>query len=150
VCCKTFLAVVSRYVEPLRVYSVKGSDPEWVESEIGRVTPVTPEMIAEYEVDVTLTGSETLRADRDQALVDGVSAAGALRLAQDLQSAVNAVWSILADSKCSSLPDVATTCGMLYAVLLRITHQTDSSLGKTCHQALEAEGEAVDYRELWS
>ena len=144
-------------MEPLRVYSVKGSDPEWVgrvkgsdPEWVGRVTSATPEMIAEYEVDDTLTGSETLRADWDQALVDGVSDAGALRLGQDLQSATNAVWSILADSKCSSLPDVATTCGMLYAVLLRITHQTDSSLGRTCHRVLEAEGQAVNYCELWS
>lgn len=133
-------------MEPLRVCSVQGSDPEW----IGRVTSATPEMIAELEVDDTLTGIETLRADQDQALVDGAFDVGALHLAQDLQSATNAVWNILSDSKCSSLPDVATTCGMLYAVLLRITHQTDSSLGKTCHRVLEAEGQAVDCRELWS
>ena len=145
VCCKTFLVVLSRYLEPLKVYSVQGSDLEWVESEFGRVAT---EM---FDEDCgAMTGGEASRAVEEPTLEDDLSDVGAPRLAEDLKIATGAVWSILADGKCSSFPDVATTCGMLYSVLLRITHQHDSSLSKTCHQVLKVDGPAVDCCELWS
>ena len=149
VCCKTFLVVVSRYVEPLQMYSAQGNDPEWVESEVGGVTVSTPGTTAEYGVGDTSTGNKTPRAVREPALDNDLYHIGALHLAEDLQTATETVWSILADGKCSSFPDVATTCGMLYTVLLRVTHRPDSRLSKACHQVLKADGQAVDHRELW-
>lgn len=137
-------------MEPLQVYGAQGSDPEWAESEVSRVTISTPEMIAEYGVGDTSTGNKSSRAVREPALDNDLYHIGALRLAEDLQTATKTVWNILADGKCSSFPDVATTCGMLYAVLLRITHRPDSRLNKTCHQVLKADGQAADYCELWS
>lgn len=150
VCCKTFLVVVSRYQEPLQAHKAQWCGTGWAESEVaGRTVPPT-ESIVHDEVSDTLNGSETCKAIQGLAPEDNLSNDRALYLTQDLHIATKTVWSILVGGKHLSFPDVATTCGMLYIVLLRVTHLHCSKLSKACHQLLNVDGEEVDKSELCS
>lgn len=148
VCCKTFLVVVSRYMEPLQVYRARWSDTGWAESEVGGRTMPPTELVVDDGVGDTSNGSESCKAIQQPAPEDILSNNRALYLTRDLHAATKTVWSILLDCKHSSFPDVATTCGMLYIALLRATHVHCSKLSKTCHQLLKVDGEEVDKSEL--
>ena len=148
VCCKTFLVVVSKYLEPLQAHKVQLSGAGWVESGTGGRTLAPTESVVVDSVGDISNGSETCKAISEPATEDSLSSDRAPYLTEDLHTAAKAIWSILADAKHTSFPDVATTCGMLYIVLLRVTHLHWSELNKTCHQLLKVDGEEVDKSEL--